>query len=211
MVATRFVALYLMVSGGDHHEERTPSEGGTDDEDGGGEDPEINEVLPRFPLSLVSDIVVSQLIVQDIKASNRNALTTAHSRGHTAFRKIVLGDFSHPKVALLGKRCTRMATCVIDMFPESAMFAWETFSKEIKRLQSEGRGQSYIDALADISNDCDKREDLLRFVCDYSIFISSPLTIQPDGLWNTSCSSRHWKGGQGPYCPVFQSWEHGPG
>lgn len=107
---------------------------------------------------------LSQLIVQDVTPQLLGSTGPNHGRGYIGFRKIVLGDFSHPKVALLAKRCTRMATCVIDMFPDSPMFAWDMFSAEIKCMHSDGSGNSYIDGLAQMSGDADRRDDLLRFV-----------------------------------------------
>ncbi|KIK61444.1 hypothetical protein GYMLUDRAFT_243620 [Collybiopsis luxurians FD-317 M1] len=71
----------------------------------------------------------------------------------TGSHKVLLADFPFPK-----------ATCMIDMYPDNALFAWDTFSNEVQRLADEGRGKHYIEALAIISKDVDKREELIKFM-----------------------------------------------
>jgi len=78
--------------------------------------------------------------------------------------KILLKAFDYPPLALFAKRCCRMATCIVDMYPENPHFAWDTFSAELKRLSDEGRGHDMLEALKEIAQDGDKKDDLIRFV-----------------------------------------------
>lgn len=89
-------------------------------------------------------------------------------------RKILLSDFHFPKVALLAKRCTRMACCILDMFPEDPTVAWALFSSEIKKMAEHDSGNAYVMALAAIKEDVNKRDELIRFV--------SPSLLLPDVL-----------------------------
>lgn len=61
-----------------------------------------------------------------------------------------------------------MATCVVDMFPDNAMFAFDMFFDQVKELQAEGRASHYIAALDCINADPEKRDDLVRFVMVFS-------------------------------------------
>jgi len=104
--------------------------------------------------------------------SSRRRVANDHGRS----RKILLSDFSYPPLAVFAKRCCRMATCIVNMYPESSCFAWETFSTELKRLSDEGRGQKMLCALKDIAEDGDKKDELIRFV---SFLPCSLVTIPP--------------------------------
>jgi hypothetical protein len=53
-----------------------------------------------------------------------------------------------------------MATCLINMFPENAQFAWDTFTEELKMLSDE----DMVAALSAISKNARQRQKLLTFV-----------------------------------------------
>ena len=97
--------------------------------------------------------------------------------------KILLGDFAYPPLALFAKRCCRMATCVVDMFPENAFFAWDTFTDQFQQVVDEGRGKEMIEALKVVVDDGDKKDELIRFVRFFFRTLSLLLCLPLDELW----------------------------
>ncbi|KAF5361222.1 hypothetical protein D9757_013234 [Collybiopsis confluens] len=79
-------------------------------------------------------------------------------------QKILKTDFEYIPLALFAKRCTRLATCIINMFPEDPNFAVDLFSSELVRLSEEGRGDEMIAALDKVSKNVCTRDRLLRFM-----------------------------------------------
>lgn len=78
--------------------------------------------------------------------------------------KVLVSDFSNPKLAIFAKRCARMATCIVDMCPQDTLFSWPTLKEEMERLVEEGRGDEFIKDLAEINKDPNLRDRLVRFV-----------------------------------------------
>lgn len=60
-----------------------------------------------------------------------------------------------------------MSACIDNMFPEETIKCWSTFEEEMERLSEEGRAQSFLESLDNMSNDPDARDQLLRFVSDF--------------------------------------------
>ncbi|KAF5380310.1 hypothetical protein D9757_007981 [Collybiopsis confluens] len=79
-------------------------------------------------------------------------------------QKILVSDFSNRKLAVFAKRCARAATCVVNMFPEDPTFCWEILTEEIQLLAAEGRAESFLESLQEISYNVDERDLFLRFM-----------------------------------------------
>ncbi|KAF5366097.1 hypothetical protein D9757_012690 [Collybiopsis confluens] len=72
--------------------------------------------------------------------------------------KVLLKEFDNEDLALLAKRCARMGTCILSMFPDSKLFAWGLFSETLKTMAAEGSADDMI------SSDTNKRKDLVTFM-----------------------------------------------
>ena len=60
-----------------------------------------------------------------------------------------------------------MLACIDNMFPEETIECWPTLEEEMELLSEEGRAQSFLESLDNMSNDPDARDQLLRFVSDF--------------------------------------------
>jgi hypothetical protein len=126
-------------------------------------------------------IPLFQVVIEDVS----KPLIEASRKRKGSARKIVQEDFDYPPVAILAKRCARMATCIIEMFPEEPLFAWELFSNEIAKHAQEGRGDEMVKALSAIAADGNKRDELIRFVSFlfFGFHSLGNLTSTSDELW----------------------------
>ena len=75
-----------------------------------------------------------------------------------------------------------MATCVVDMFPENAFFAWDTFTDQFQQVVDEGRGKEMIEALKVVVDNGDKKDELIRFVRFFFRTLSLLLCLPLDEL-----------------------------
>ena len=96
--------------------------------------------------------------------------------------KILLSDFAYPPLALFAKQCCQMATCIVDMFPENAFFAWNTFTDQFQQVVDEGRGKEMIEALKVVVDDGDKKDELIHFVRFFFRTLSLLLCLPLDEL-----------------------------
>jgi len=129
-----------------------------DGSDNGLDDDNVSPVC-RFLPSLFT---LLQMNIEETTQISKRRPKMASSSGAT--RKILKTDFAYPPLALFAKRCCRMATCIIDMYPENPHFSWKTFSNELERLTDEGRGTDMLEALMAIADNGDKKDELIRFV-----------------------------------------------
>lgn len=110
--------------------------------------------------SILTVPFIVKLVVEDVTSSFKSKQRKRNGN----CSKALASDFSNPRLAVFAKRCTRMATCIVDMCPQDPLFSWPTFTEEIERLVNEGRGQDFVEALANISEDPNLRDHLVRFV-----------------------------------------------
>ena len=83
-----------------------------------------------------------------------------------ASNKVLLSDFKSKRLALFAKRCARAATCTVHLCPDDSLFCWPMFTEEVERMADAGRGEALIEALAELQEEPDGRDRLLRFVSD---------------------------------------------
>jgi hypothetical protein len=105
-----------------------------------------------------------QLIVDDVTTSSNSK--SKSEKGGSRAQKILVSDFENTKLAVFAKRCARMATCIDNMCPEDNLFAWPIFTEEMERLNNEGRADQFLASLAEINEDPNVRDNLVRFVSD---------------------------------------------
>ncbi|KAF5388791.1 hypothetical protein D9757_005570 [Collybiopsis confluens] len=78
--------------------------------------------------------------------------------------KILETDFPDPRLPRFAKRCTRMATCILDLFPTDRMFSWQLFSDELQKIISDGLGDDLSDALLAVSRNSLLRTNLVTYM-----------------------------------------------
>lgn len=104
-----------------------------------------------------------QLIIKDITSY---AGSNCKGKKDKRSDKVLLSEFENPKLALFAKCCARLATCLVTMCPEDALFSWPTFTEEFERLVKEGRRPDFVASLEKINDDSEHRDKLVRFVSD---------------------------------------------
>ncbi|KAF5343200.1 hypothetical protein D9757_015000 [Collybiopsis confluens] len=102
------------------------------------------------------------IVVEDVTKIRRKPTTQKRGRRE----KVVIKDFQNEELALLAKRCARMATCTINMFPDNKLFAWDLFSRTLKSMAAEGNAIEMVKYLHKITlgKDSHKRQDLVTFM-----------------------------------------------
>ncbi|KAF5358721.1 hypothetical protein D9757_013035 [Collybiopsis confluens] len=78
--------------------------------------------------------------------------------------KVLLKEFDNDDLPLLAKRCARMGTCIINMFPDNKLFAWALFSDKLREMAAEGAADDMVRYLKEISSNSNKRKDLVTFM-----------------------------------------------
>ncbi|KAF5345722.1 hypothetical protein D9757_014963 [Collybiopsis confluens] len=78
--------------------------------------------------------------------------------------KILETDFPDPRLPRFAKRCTRMATCILDLFPTDRMFSWQLFSDELQKIISDGLGDDLSEALLAVSRNSLLRTNLVTYM-----------------------------------------------
>lgn len=100
--------------------------------------------------------------------------------------KVLISSFSSPKLAIFAKRCTRMATCIVNMCPEDPLFSWSTLKEEMKRLVEEGRGEEFVKDLAEINKDPNLSNRLVHFVSNLHVCVNCYSLDSPKMSYGTS-------------------------
>ena len=113
-----------------------------------------------------------QVIITDVTEVSEG---TNHRNKCPRYYKTLLANFKDQKLPLFAKRCVREAICLVNMFPEDSLFAWETFHCEIGQLVADSEGEELLEALAAIRPHAHTRNELVRFVCPY-LSILSPVS-----------------------------------
>ena len=108
-------------------------------------------------------------MVEDVTPGFKSKQKTGKRANGTS--KVLLSSFSKPKLAIFAKRCTRMATCIVNMCPEDPLFSWSTLKEEIERLVEEGRGEEFVKDLAEIDTDRSLSDRLVRFVSNLHVCV----------------------------------------
>jgi hypothetical protein len=103
-----------------------------------------------------------QLLIEDVTPDLMSKRTKGKNGNGAS--KVLVSDFNNPKLAIFAKRCARMATCIVNMCPGDPHFSWPTLKEEVERLVQEGRGDEFINDLAEMSKDVKLRDQLVRFV-----------------------------------------------
>lgn len=141
-------------------------DGKMEEEEQGTEGQEVDEVYIfcfKAFCQIHSAYSLYQLQVENVTPSSKSKRTSI--RNGTS--KVLLTDFENTKLAIFAKRSARMSACIDNMFPEETIKCWSTFEEEMERLSEEGRAQSFLESLDNMSNDPDARDQLLRFVSDF--------------------------------------------
>ena len=111
-------------------------------------------------------------MVEDVTPLSK--VTQKAQRKGSSSNKVLTSDFENSELAILAKRCARMATCVVNMCPQDPLFSWPIFTEEIKRLVlvDQGRGDALVTSLAEINKDPEAKDQLVRFVSKHSQYVS---------------------------------------
>lgn len=113
------------------------------------------------------------MMVRDV--TTRKTRKPAKQKQTRKADKVLVTDFKVEELALLAKRCARMATCTINMFPDNKLFAWGLFSDTLKVMAADGSADDMARYLLKITR-TPKRQQLITFVCSASVclaFLSS--------------------------------------
>lgn len=114
------------------------------------------------------------MVVDDVTAAvkrRRRGKKTSKSSGGS---KVVLEAFQTPRrqdVALFGRRTSRLAACLVDMFPETPFVVWPTFVEQLGKLPMEKEGNKerdnvHVQAFERLTSSSSMKSDAVKFVCN---------------------------------------------
>ncbi|KAF5374552.1 hypothetical protein D9757_012416 [Collybiopsis confluens] len=102
-----------------------------------------------------------QMIVEDVTGPEKKK----QKRHKGANEKILQNDFENPELARFAKRCARMGTCILNMYPHrDCMFAWKLFSSELHKLAEDGSNEDLLESFLALSADGGERKKLITFM-----------------------------------------------
>lgn len=120
------------------------------------------------------------MIVEDITKPAKNQRRLSQKKPP----KVLLSDLEDPVLAQFAKRCARMATCVVDMFPSDSFFAWDLFSAQVDKMEEEGMGNNMGASLDALSENQLERIKLVKYVSVLFLFFHDIPTSLADELWS---------------------------
>ncbi|KAF9024009.1 hypothetical protein BDP27DRAFT_1376892 [Rhodocollybia butyracea] len=134
---------------------RTATDDEMQDQDKGGSKGEGNSDVTMED-DKAGYVVVEDATEQKGKKKNRD--------GESAGRgKVLESDIASSTLAKISKQASRMGICLLDMFPDDKMFAWEILEKELVR-QKENGDDAVLEDLIETQKDPQKVEDLLAWM-----------------------------------------------
>ncbi|KAF9050917.1 hypothetical protein BDP27DRAFT_1373563 [Rhodocollybia butyracea] len=134
---------------------RTATDDEMQDQDEGGSEGEGDSDVT------MEDDEAGYVVVEDAmkqKGKKKNWDGESAGRG-----KVLESDIASSALAKISKQASRMGICLLDMFPDNKMFAWEILEKELVR-QKENSDDAVLEDLIKTQKDPQKVEDLLAWM-----------------------------------------------
>ncbi|KAF5379858.1 hypothetical protein D9757_007245 [Collybiopsis confluens] len=103
-----------------------------------------------------------EVIVRNVtRPQNIKKVKSSQAKG-----KVLLKVFDCQDLAQYARRCVRYATCMLDMFPDNDMFAWDIFEDDLaeQNRQGKGNGIRLYKALRALDDDAPQRKNLITYM-----------------------------------------------